>query len=220
MITKICGLTTLDNAEMVASYFPDYLGFVFHEPSPRTLSVQKLSEISDSLRVCFGDGCPQLVAVVVNPTEKFLETIAPFVDVFQLHGEENSEFSDYIQQKFPHHKIWKALRITEISDIEKIFDYKKCDGIVLDSFSDIGQGGTGKKISDSLLLKISQKIAEAKSYTPHQLFLIAGGITTENCVDIQQKTGSDGVDISSGLESKPGHKSEKKVAQFFCGTSF
>ena len=215
MLTKICGITTLNDAEIVASYFPDYMGFVFHKPSPRNISQERLEEISDSLRVCFGEGCSQLVGVLVNSSENFLEQIAPFVDVFQFHGEETPEFCREISQKFPNHAIWKALRIAEISDIEKISDYKACNGILLDSFSQKAQGGTGEIIAPEIFPKIAEKIQEMKKESPEQMFFMAGGLSAQNYKKILEKTGADGADLSSSLESKKGSKSEKKVEAFF-----
>ncbi len=216
MITKICGITTVQDAEMVASYFPDYMGFVFHAPSSRNISPEILAEISDTVRVCFGDGCPKLVAVLVNPDEKFLEKVAPFVDVFQFHGEETAEFCVEISEKFPHHKIWKALRIKEISDLSRIAEYKKCDGILLDSFSKNAQGGTGDQIPKEVLSEISGYITSAKSENSEQIILMAGGIGLGNADIVIGKTGADGVDLSSSVETSGGRKSEKKVEKFFC----
>jgi len=220
MIKKICGITDLDEAEMVASYFPEYMGFVFHRPSRRNVSLSQLAEISDTLRVCFGDGCPKFVGVFVNPTKIFIEKIAPFVDVFQFHGEESPEFCAEISEKFPNHKIWKALRIKELSDLEKISEYSvkgNCDGILLDSFSEKAQGGTGTAIPKEFFPEISKKVALFKENFPEKILLMAGGISLENFMIIYNKTGASGIDISSSLESKTGKKSGKKVSKIFCG---
>ena len=220
MIKKICGITDLDEAEMVASYFPDYMGFVFHRASRRNISLEKLAEISDNLRVCFGEGCPKLVGVFVNPKVEFIEKMAPFLDVFQFHGEESPEFCVEISEKFPNHIIWKALRIAEISDLEQIHTYAetgKCDGILLDSFSEKAQGGTGTAIPKEFFPEISQHISVFREKFPEKIILMAGGISLENFMIIYNKTGASGVDMSSSLESKNGKKSGKKVSKIFCG---
>lgn len=220
---KICGLKKLDEAEMVASYFPNYMGFVFHRPSPRYIAPRDFYEISDSLRVCFGSDCPQFVAVLVNPTEGFLEKISQYIDVFQFHGDETPEFCETIQKKYPTKKIWKAVKIkgqgddaSKKEEVEKVFEYSSLDGILLDSSSENVEGGSGNRIPKEMFPAIEAMKKEQSQKTPEQILLIAGGVTAENYQSILKKTGADGVDLSSSLESEKGNKSEKKVARLMC----
>ena len=43
---------------------------------------------------------------------------------------------------------------------------------------------------------------------------MAGGLTTENVAEVVRKVRPYAVDVSSGVEKKPGIKDEKKIARF------
>jgi phosphoribosylanthranilate isomerase len=44
--------------------------------------------------------------------------------------------------------------------------------------------------------------------------IIAGGLNSNNVLNVLNKVGPLGVDVSSGVESEPGLKSEQKIIQF------
>lgn len=208
-LIKICGITTSTDAELVSSYFPDFLGFIIHPPSPRHLDFKNLSEVSDFLRVGFGDACPQLIGVFVNPSLETLDGHAPFLDGFQLHGDESPEQVHEVQKKFPDHILWKALRPQSQNDLTQLSSYPMVDGILVDGFSSKAYGGTGTAVLSNLLPHLYSHLSH------HQKLFIAGGITSENASQILNESKAHGLDLSSSLENSPGHKSEKKVSIFF-----
>jgi phosphoribosylanthranilate isomerase len=44
--------------------------------------------------------------------------------------------------------------------------------------------------------------------------MLAGGLTPENVAEAVRLTGADQVDVSSGVESRPGYKDTERVAEF------
>lgn len=208
-LVKVCGITSIHDAELVSSYFPDFLGFIIYPQSPRHVSFETVSEISDFLRVGFGDGCPQLIGVFVNPDKKVLSQYAPFLDGFQLHGEESPAFVHEVKEMFPGHLVWKAVRIQNQDSLSLISKYTSADVILADAFSQDAYGGTGKTVDEDILKDIQSYIE------PEQKLMIAGGVNAENKDIILDISQADGVDLSSSLESSPGKKSEKKLEEFF-----
>ncbi len=206
---KICGITSLADAHMIEKYSPNYLGFIFHAPSPRNISIETLQEISEEIKKNNIKHSISLVGVFVNPSLLFLEKVSPYLDIFQLHGEETPEFSLEIKKKFPEKKIWKAFRISSIHQLEEIKKYYFLDTILIDSFSKKAHGGTGKKVDEKILKEIKNYIS------PSQQLFIAGGITAENKNEIIHISHADGIDISSSIEKYAGKKDEKKVKDFF-----
>ena len=57
---KVCGITSLVDAEAAAAAGADYLGFIFHPKSPRYVPLEKFQEMRTAL-----PAGPKKVAVVV-----------------------------------------------------------------------------------------------------------------------------------------------------------
>lgn len=204
---KICGITQQEDA-LIAAEQANSLGFIFVENSPRFLSAEKAETITKYVRGEFFSAAPKIVGVFVNPTVSELKKYE-FLDVFQLHGDETPEQCAAIQQAFPEQQIWKAIRVQEMSDLEKAKHYANCDCVLFDAYSAKSNGGTGKQIP----LEILKKIPEILS--PDQQFFIAGGVTSENLPEIIQSCLPDGIDLASGVESSPGKKDQKKLQNVF-----
>lgn len=202
---KICGITSASDAQMVCKNIsPDALGIIFYPPSPRNITVETLKKIFAQLQNTASS--PILIAVVVNPTEEFLESIENFVDGFQFHGDETPEEIQEFKKNFPSKKIWKALSLQSEKDIKKISEYQHADMIVIDAFCGNQRGGGGKQIPENFLPLLAHQ---------QEKFLIAGGVSINNYQDLLTTTGALGIDLSSSLEGeRKGIKSEKKVIEF------
>lgn len=220
---KICGITSIDDAEMVLSFSntqPEYLGFVFFEKSKRYISPENAKEIVEKIKQKFGENRVKFVGVFVNidlnNSEIFEEY--KFLDVLQLHGDNNFETPEFCAElqktvqgaKNSYEKkreIWKAFRVKTQDDLKKISPYFMVDSILIDAFSEVTDeyGGSGKQVSLELLPYL-------RSYLLlHQKLFIAGGINNTNKDKILSLSGADGIDLSSSVEFSAGKKSEKKV---------
>jgi len=102
-------------------------------------------------------------------------------------------------------EIWKAFRVKDKNDLEKINDFKNADGILLDTFHKDAYGGTGEKFEWGIL----------EDFYPDQKLIVAGGLDATNIQDAVNLFHPDVVDVSSKIEEKPGKKDLGKMREFF-----
>jgi len=187
---KICGLTNAHDSEAAIDAGADALGFVFERTSPRYVGDGELAWLSVLPPV------PVKVAVfgrVDRPVPKGL------FDVVQ--GVEWEVFPE------PAPKRIHAIRLRPGQKPQDVVDtLVHANLVVLDAFSDTGWGGTGKKVDWDLAAEVVKL-----SRTP---IMLAGGLTPENVAEAVARVKPFGVDVSSGVEERPGVKDIGKVRAF------
>ena len=203
ILIKICGLTSVDQALQIASLDVDAIGVISVKESPRYVSLEKKKAIFESLQEFY----PKLkrVSVVKNlPISSILSENIWTTEgtVLQLHGDEDLSYCKRLKQQIPTTELWKAFRIKEKKDLEKIKPFENIvDAIMLDSWVEGKYGGTG--------IRIKAEYLEDISFT--KPWWLAGGISI-NCLDeIYKNIRIDGLDISSSIEISPGIKDMKKT---------
>lgn len=206
---KICGITNLDDAKMAASMGYDYIGMVFHEPSPRNVSAATAKKIADAVR-----GIVSTVGVFVDaPPENALKISKKCgLAAVQLHGNESVEYCAALKESLAAAGtgavIIKAFAAADGSVIERLKGYMSvADYILLDTppSGDI-PGGTGETFDWA--------IAAGAVKTGAKIFL-AGGLNPANLFEAVEKSGHPcAVDVSSGLERLPRRKDYDKMMSF------
>jgi len=201
---KVCGLTRPEDAIYAARAGADFLGVVLVPDTPRFQEPEQAKVILKGI---------QLPTVVVIANLSRLDTLraAEIVgaDVIQLHGEESPEWVAELRQGGPW-EIWKALRVRtprELrADLERYVPV--VDGLVLDGWDPVKRGGTGVAFS-------WKEVAEVREEVPVDVRLVvAGGLTPENVGEAVTKLRPDVVDVSSGVERRPGIKDHPLVEAF------
>ena len=211
MFVKICGINKKEDVLMVASFKPDYMGFVLNCPnSPRSLSADMAKELVLDLKIPF-------VFLFVNEKEDVIINIGKKLSPFavQLHGDETAAMVKSLKQKIPNIQIWKAIHLP-VGENEKSFssylqtleEYQSagCDLFILDSSTKNAYGGTGITCDWDLAAKIV-----AQCNTP---ILLAGGLTPINVKSAIAKVKPFGVDVSSGVERVKAQKDKIFVEKF------
>jgi len=188
---KICGINSNAIISLCEKLKVNYLGFVFYPKSPRNLSINQAEKLTSEVSTKI-----KKVAVVVDPSNKFLDKIKVFFDYFQLHGSEDNNRIKEIKKKFKK-KIIKAIKIKDLNDLQKISLYKNADEILIDS--------PAMEKSETFNFNLLKNI-DISSY------FLAGGINVSNVHRALQYTSK--IDISSGVEISPGVKDEKKIIDF------
>ena len=193
---KICGLTRPQDVVAAANAGADAVGFVFYEPSPRSISVEAAAELLRSVP-------PFVVAtgLFVNPSREYVEEVLSKVplDLLQFHGDETPEFC----QSFSARWI-KAIRVRARGDIERAFeDYFRASGLLVDAWVADKFGGTGQLFNWDLI----------PSVRPLPLIL-AGGLVSDNVFAAVEQVRPWGVDVSGGVEMSKGVKHAAKMTDF------
>ncbi len=194
---KICGITNVEDALQAVEAGADALGFVFYAKSPRFITPQEAQTIIAEL--------PPLVTTVglfVNePMPRIRRAMAAArLDVVQLHGDESPQ--DCLLEPL---RVIKALRVQDASSLAAADSYQ-VSALLLDAWCDEAYGGTGKRFDWQL----------AKRLTGQRSLILAGGLNPENIIDAVRLVKPYGVDVSSGVEARPGKKDHQKVAEFIC----
>ncbi len=204
-LVKICGITSIEQAVQVAELGTNAIGIISVNESPRYISPEKKKEIFKTLK----DQYPNIDRVSVvkdSPIDSIIKGFLgePNENIIQLHGDEDIDYCQKLKQKVPNIFLWKAFRIKNKEDLNKIKPYENfVDAILLDSWNEETYGGSGKRIE--------QKYLEDISFS--KPWWIAGGVSTEWIDVILKKIKPNGIDISSSIETAPGIKDLEKTKQ-------
>ena len=192
---KICGITNWTDARLAVTAGADALGFNFYRKSPRYIAPDEARLIATRLprRVL-------LVGVFVNASPEDVLRAARNVDLnlVQLHGEESPSDVEELSGSFP---VVKAFRVRSGFGGERLKRYRGAAAFLLDGFDAKRRGGTGTTFDWSV----------AKEAKKHGAIIIAGGLTPENIASAIRQTKPFGVDICSGVESRPGRKDPERL---------
>lgn len=194
---KICGIRRVEDAIILNEILPDYAGFILSKQFWRCIDKKQLSEICGILSKNI-----LRVGVFVNESLDYILEYAPFLDVIQLHGEEDETFIRQLKDKTTC-EVWKAVRVKSSQDIENACNLS-ADKLLIDSYSKKTYGGSGELANWDL-------VKNAKISKP---FFLAGGISSENCTDAITLVKPYGLDISSSVETNR-IKDREKIVEIF-----
>ena len=204
VLAKICGLTTAQCVQAAVDGGARYVGFVFFEKSPRSVSIGQARDLA----LMVPPGVAK-VALVVDATNETLDAITQNVaiDVLQLHGSETPERVAEIKVRYGL-PVMKAIGVSAADDLDAIQDYAPvCDQILVDAKPPKDAtvpGGNGTQFDWSLLQGRRWSVP----------WMLAGGLNAQNVTDAVAQTGARQVDVSSGVESSRGVKDPEMIATF------
>lgn len=187
---KICGLTNAADAEAAIDAGADALGFVFERTSPRFVGDGELPWLSVLPPI------PVKVAVFGR-----VDRVVPksLFDVIQ--GVE----WDVFPEPSP-----KRIHVVRVRPGQKAADLMQtvihATAVLLDAFSEGAYGGTGKQIDFELAAEVVR--------LSHVPVIIAGGLNPDNVAEVVQRVRPFAVDVSSGVEERPGIKDHAKMLDF------
>jgi len=183
---------------MAAAAGADAIGLVFHPDSPRALSVEQAAAICAEL--------PAFVTVVglfVDPQRRQVEAALAGcpLDILQFHGSETADFCTAFGRRY-----LKAVRMGPEADPAAAASSHGARRLLLDAYRPGQAGGTGHTFQWS---RIPADLASE--------VVLAGGLTPANVGEAVRAVRPFAVDVSSGVEDRPGVKSAERVAAFVQG---
>jgi len=201
---KICGIKNIDTLSCCIENKVDFFGMIFYEKSPRYINLEQAEKLLnysqhkdiDPVGVFFNEN----IDIVKNIVKKLN------LKIVQFHGNEDNNYLNKIKS-YSEVKIIKSISVGEKEDLKKIDDYQSNDYFLLDYKPKKNElpGGNSKQFDWELLLGINF----------NKPWFISGGINIDNINKIKNYSNPDGIDLSSGVEEKPGIKSEQMINDFF-----
>ena len=203
-LVKICGLKSEVALEAALASGADYVGFVFFPPSPRNLSLEVAEALAERAR-----GRAKIVTLMVDPDDALIGAIADAVapDLLQLHGKESPERVAEVKARWGI-PVMKAIPVELVEDAQAAVRYREVADLVLfDARAPADStrpGGNGAPFDWRTLLGVEDGLR----------FMLSGGLTPENVAEAIRITGAPIVDVSSGVESRPGEKDPDLIRRF------
>jgi phosphoribosylanthranilate isomerase len=201
---KICGTTSLDDAERAAALGAWAVGLIFHPPSPRRCRREEAARIAAALRRRI-----EVVGVFVNqPLDRVAETAEEVgLTMLQLHGDEGPAYCAEAARRTGLKTI-KARAVRSGADLRALEPFHT-DYHLLDAHHDRLRGGTGQTFDWSL----------AGQHRGAQPVLLSGGLTPANVAEAIAVVRPFAVDVASGVEAAPGHKDPARLEAFFAAVA-
>lgn len=192
---KFCGITRSEDAAVAVALGVDAVGFVLVPKSARYIEPETAAIIRAML--------PPLVNVVllfINAEEDFVKHAVAVLkpDLLQFHGEEPAGYCERFGLPY-----MKAVAMSDgLSLSQQAARYPSAAALLLDSHTPGGLGGTGHRFDWSKVESVQQPL------------VMAGGLTADNVGVAIRSVRPYAVDVSSGIELKPGIKSPEKMRAF------
>ncbi len=206
MKLKVCGMKYQDNITEVAALQPDFLGFIFHEKSPRNFedTIPELPNMIEKVGV-FVD---EKIEFISRQIEKHQ------LSVIQLHGHESPEMCKLL--KSINVKVIKVFSIKDTFDFSVLTPYEDvCDFFLFDTKGKL-PGGNGYTFNWNVL----------KDYPSAKPFFLSGGIGLDQIENLKEFLNSDAskhcyaIDVNSKFEINAGLKNIEKIKEFKKQLSF
>ncbi len=190
---KICGITRAEDAAAASAAGADAIGLVFVSRSARNVDFDQAAAIARSL--------PPFVTRV----GLFMDSDAEFIrqalasvplDWLQFHGREPEDFCRQFQRPWI-----KAIAMAG-TDGNIAADYGQADALLLDAHAAGELGGSGKTFDWGRIPVLARP------------WILAGGLRPDNVAAACRQLRPHGIDVSSGVETRPGIKDGKLMSEF------
>ena len=202
---KICGIRSPDALEAAVTGGARYVGLVFYPPSPRAVGPAEAAALARHVPTGM-----RTVGLFVEPDDELLDTVLGQVplDMIQLHGSETPGRIAEIKRAISA-PVMKAIRVASAADLDPVPDYEAVADILLFDAKPPANvtalpGGNGVPFDWTIL-------AGRNWARP---WMLSGGLTADNLAESVRTTGATAVDVSSGVEDRPGHKDPALIRAF------
>jgi phosphoribosylanthranilate isomerase len=203
---KICGLSTPETMTAALEGGAAFVGLVFYPPSPRAVTPEQAAPLAALV--------PDEVittGLLVDADDATIEAILREVplDLLQLHGSESPERVAAVKARFGL-PVMKVVKLRQPGDLEAVEPYLAvADRLLFDAkppaeMTGALPGGNAVTFDWTLLAGTTWALP----------WMLAGGLTAENVARAIAVSGAPAVDVSSGVEDRPGVKNPNKIKAF------
>ena len=199
MRIKFCGITRIEDAERAAELGAWAIGLIHWDGSERFCDPTRATEISAAVRRRL-----EVVGVFVNPSLAEVAAAAESapLSILQLHGEEGPAFCQEAARRTGC-RVIKALPVRSAAEVHGAKAYRT-DFHLFDAHRKGHWGGAGTSFDWELLRGRRSQIPA----------IVAGGLRPDNVAEAVAVARPAGVDVAGGIESAPGIKDHKLMAEF------
>lgn len=207
---KICGISSEPALAATIAAGADYFGLVIFPPSPRHLEPTAAAALAGLARARSRIAS---VALLVDPGDDLVDAVCRIVDpdLVQLHGRETVDRVAAIRARAGR-RIIKAVSVAGAADVAAGEAYHApgtlADIVLFDARPPPDPsalpGGNGLAFDWHMLEGLADRMP----------FALAGGLTPDNVAAAIRLTGAGLVDVSSGVESRPGEKDPDLIHRF------
>lgn len=193
---KVCGMTRMEDTAAAARLGVDAVGLVFYPKSPRYVNVEQAHALAASLPAFV-----TVTALFLDPSADEVRQVLDGVrvELLQFHGGEPAEFCRSFNKPYI-----KAVPMGSQADVAEYAQrHAGAAALLLDSHAAGQKGGTGVSFDWASLPKVEGPP-----------LILAGGLNPTNVGTAIRIVRPYGVDVSSGVESKPGIKDAAKMEAF------
>jgi phosphoribosylanthranilate isomerase len=201
---KICGLNDLAGLDAALRYGTRMVGFNAYPPSPRYVSPDQLGALAERV-----PDHVERVGVMVDPDDVTLETWirAGRLSIVQFHGQETVARIEAVRERFGV-KVMKVIRVAEAADLDEAAAFEPvADWLMFDTKPPREANRPGGNA-----VAFDWQLLSGRSW--RRPWLLAGGLNAGNVKEACALTGARFVDVSSGVESKPGLKDPTMIRAF------
>lgn len=192
---KICGVTSVADAEHVVAAGADAMGLNFVPSSKRKVTLEQARELVAAVA-----GRLEVVAVVADPSDDLVQQLRHGLGIewLQLHGSEDAART---AELLPH--AFKAVAIASADDARSATAFPG-ERLLVDTKVAGSSGGTGQVFEWRLV----EELCRVRN------LILAGGLTASNVARAVRELAPFGVDVASGVELSPGRKDPELVSAF------
>jgi phosphoribosylanthranilate isomerase len=203
---KICGLKTPETVQAAVEGGADFVGFNFFTRTPRYVEPERAGALARSMPA----GIVKTGLFVDDDDARIGAILAAVpLDLLQLHGSETPERIAAIKARFDL-PVMKVIKVRAAADIARARDYEGvADRLLFDAqppatMKNAMPGGNAVSFDWTLLQGFRSPLP----------WMLSGGLTVENLAEAVRRTGAPAVDVSSGVEDRPGDKNINKIKAF------
>ena len=203
---KICGLRTAETVAAAIAAGADFVGFNFFTKTPRYVEPEMAAALDRAVParvvktgLLVDDDDVRIAAIL---------SVCP-LDLLQLHGAETPERVAAIKAKFGL-PVMKVIKVRNAADIARAADYEAvADRLLFDAVPPADMknalpGGNAVSFDWDLL----------KGFRTRLPWMLSGGLNADNLAEAVRRSGARAVDVSSGVEDRPGEKNPNKIKAF------